>query len=808
MAVVQSMRPVWAVVRGRLRERWSSWLPVVLILVVASTAVMTLTAGGRRAERVYPRFLRTQNATDVVVTSGAGLGLADLDPAQVVALPQVVESANAPVYFSLGRTGEGRLIPPRVISSQVADEKAFGGGLDRVKILKGRAARPDRPNEMVVHFSYEEAYGVRLGSTVAVRFTTPAGLPRLFAAINDATPEALDVGPLVTFRVVGFGVIPGQIPPISSGGLPSMWMTPAWDRLYASTLAHTNTIGVRLRNGDDDVRHFKAAVEQMARGGPALFFTQRDATAAVQRSFRSQAVSLYILGGLLAVVLVLFVGQALARETRTQSSSAPLLSAIGMTRRQRVGAFAIQGLLAGVAGGMVAATASYLLSSHMPLGVARTVDPDPGRSFDPFVLAGGVLLTAVVTVILSAFLGLRTDWRVADASEPSGGKVRLLRRPFARLPVSAAVGVVFAYRSRRGRDPTSVATTLTGVTLGLLALIAAVVFSASLSHLISTPGLWGATWQARVGDGFAPDVGGRVQSGLLADPWVQNLAAGTAAQLELDDRVRVDAFAVDPLRGNIGPLALDGRGPRAADEIFLGTAALRSLGGQIGDRVKVSIGPRSAELRVVGRGPLPLGAFRDAGHSAMISFQALRTLVPDAQPNIYLVDGPAGTTPSDAAAYLAARHPGIGVFPHELPTDFANFGRVDRLPLTIGAVLASIAVLSLVHALVSATRARRRDLAVLKTLGFVRRQVAAAVSWHATALVAAAALIAFPLGIAAGRWSWNLFAQWIGAFAVTTVPLPQVMAVVASALVAGLVVAARPAQTASRVKPAVLLRVE
>lgn len=192
----------------------------------------------------------------------------------------------------------------------------------------------------------------------------------------------------------------------------------------------------------------------------------------------------------------------------------------------------------------------------------------------------------------------------------------------------------------------------------------------------------------------------------------------------------------------------------------------------------------------------------------MINFQALERLVPGAQPNIYLVDGPAGTTPSVAAAYLAAQHPGIGVFPHELPTDFANFGRVDRLPLTIGAVLAFVAILSLLHALVSATRARARDLAVLKTLGFVRAQVAAAVSWQASALIATSTLIAFPLGVVAGRWSWNIFSDWIGTLPVTIVSPPQVLAVVAGALLAGLMVAAWPAQRASRVKPAVLLRAE
>lgn len=123
-------------------------------------------------------------------------------------------------------------------------------------------------------------------------------------------------------------------------------------------------------------------------------------------------------------------------------------------------------------------------------------------------------------------------------------------------------------------------------------------------------------------------------------------------------------------------------------------------------------------------------------------------------------------------------------------------------------MLAFVAILSLLHALVSATRARARDLAVLKTLGFVRAQVAAAVSWQASALIATSTLIAFPLGVVAGRWSWNIFSDWIGTLPVTIVSPPQVLAVVAGALLAGLMVAAWPAQRASRVKPAVLLRAE
>jgi hypothetical protein len=149
---------------------------------------------------------------------------------------------------------------------------------------------------------------------------------------------------------------------------------------------------------------------------------------------------------------------------------------------------------------------------------------------------------------------------------------------------------------------------------------------------------------------------------------------------------------MDVVRGRVQPLVLAGRAPSRSDEILVGTAPLRSLGVHIGDQVKVSVGPGAMQMRVVGRGTIPLGTFRDAGHSACITFQGMTRLIPNAQPNIYLLDGPPGTTPWTAVAYLAKRHAGIGVFPHELPTDFANFGRVQRLPLAMGAVLAVLAI--------------------------------------------------------------------------------------------------------------------
>jgi ABC-type lipoprotein release transport system permease subunit len=62
------------------------------------------------------------------------------------------------------------------------------------------------------------------------------------------------------------------------------------------------------------------------------------------------------------------------------------------------------------------------------------------------------------------------------------------------------------------------------------------------------------------------------------------------------------------------------------------------------------------------------------------------------------------------------------------------------------------------HTLVTSVRRRRRDLAMLKTLGFVRGRVVAAMVWQATTFAVVALAVGRPLGLAAGRWAWELTA--------------------------------------------------
>ena len=140
------------------------------------------------------------------------------------------------------------------------------------------------------------------------------------------------------------------------------------------------------------------------------------------------------------------------------------------------------------------------------------------------------------------------------------------------------------------------------------------------------------------------------------------------------------------------------------------------------------------------------------------------------------------------------------------PGDIKNYASIRDTPLALAVVLAVLAVGTLAHVLLTGVRRRRRDLALLKTLGFTRRQVLGTVAWEASAFAAVALLVGLPLGVIAGRWAWAVFASAAGVSTAATVPLATVLLAIPATLLAANLIAAgarlgsRPA--AARARPA------
>ena len=134
--------------------------------------------------------------------------------------------------------------------------------------------------------------------------------------------------------------------------------------------------------------------------------------------------------------------------------------------------------------------------------------------------------------------------------------------------------------------------------------------------------------------------------------------------------------------------------------------------------------------------------------------------------------------------------------------------KAKKLPLRLSILFGVAAFATLVHTLVTSVRRRRRDLAILQTLGFRRRQVAVTIAWQALTLTAAALLIGAPLGLLVGRLGWSAFAAQLGVVSEPASSFTGLVTVVIATLVVAVVVSVGPAMMARRTRPAEVLRAE
>ena len=275
---------------------------------------------------------------------------------------------------------------------------------------------------------------------------------------------------------------------------------------------------------------------------------------------------------------------------------------------------------------------------------------------------------------------------------------------------------------------------------------------------------------------------------------------------------------MDTVDGTLAPVILEGRRPERPSELALGTKTMRALDVEIGDTVDVGLRATRRErvqMRIVGRAVFPVfaeagslgeGAFATLGATERILGQELEFFEQGLLVRLRSAD--------DVDAVVADVREALGpvselfVIQQGKPTDILNFGRVEATPYLLGAILAMLSTATLAYLLVTAIRRRRRELAVLKTLGFVRGQVRGAVAWQATTLILVALVIAVPLGLAAGRWIWSVFADELGIVNEPQLPLLAVVILVPAAVVVANLVAALPAAIAARTRPAQVLRTE
>jgi len=380
----------------------------------------------------------------------------------------------------------------------------------------------------------------------------------------------------------------------------------------------------------------------------------------------------------------------------------------------------------------------------------------------------------------------------------------------AGLPPTSVTGLRMALEQGRGPRAVPVRASLVGVTAGIIALTAALTFGASLDRLLATPRLYGWNFDAVTGDWRLDHPATSRPAWLAANPQVGAWSAVWFSAIQVNGTV-VNGAGFDTAGGRVFPTLVEGREPSGPDELVLRSTTLRRLGLRLGQTVRVG-GRRPVAMRIVGRSALVQADSEDAGEGAILTLDSLLRVRTDRESGYgtFYVRFAPGADP-EAAVRSLRRLPSGAVQAIALPRPpprIENLGRVGALPNVLAGLLALLAASALAHLLVTSVRRRRHDLAILKALGFVRRQVSAAVAWQATTVALLALAVGLPLGVALGRWSWSLLADRIGVGAPPVTPGPALLAGVAGTVLVANLVAAWPGRVAARTRPAVALRSE
>lgn len=802
------MSAVWMRLRSEMRAQWRSWLGLALLIGLAGGSAAAAAAGARRTETAYPRLVTAQKGYDLVTggfpkSINAGRALAQME-----AMPEVAQWARVDAVAFAAILPSGRLVSAPELMAVTDLMGRAGYKLNRFKIVSGRMASLRAPGEAMIDFPTADDENLRVGSTIKFIVGDPDAKPSRFAAV----------------RIVGIVASPGQFPAVgASPAQGEVYVTPAFVRSNGITPSPADALLlIRLRRGPADRGAFVGQMAAAGLAGVDVPLVQQVQTAGIQRVIRLESQALWVLCALLALGAIAILGQSLARQTYLDSADLPVIWALGMARVQLVALGILRAAIIGVAAACAVVPLAVLLSPLTPIGLARIAEPDPGLAVDALPVGLGMFSVLFLTILTAAV----PAWNAARAATMTAGSPGAGReRPAAFTGVlqgawrspAAAVGVRMALQPGRGRTAVPVRSVIFGATLGVAALAVSLVFAASLGHLLDTPRLSGYTWDAFVSvDGQQA----RAAAALRADPKIAGYARDSFINVRVGG-VPIMALTIDG-PGAAGPVIAAGAAPAAADEIALGASTMRAAHAVPGRTVDVVLEqagghPKPVRMRVVGTAIIPPSPFLATrpGEGAAIALPGYLRIDPGAAGHPgsvpFLVRFAPGVSRDAGLAAVTNDVRGLpspSIVAAERPGNMASLARITNVPVLLSGLLALMAIGTLAHALVSSTRRRRRDLAILKTLGFVRAQVRSTVAWQATTLAVIALFIGLPIGIACGRWGWRVFAGQLGVLPNPVIPFAAIGIAVSGALALANLVAALPGRAAARTQPATVLRSE
>jgi FtsX-like permease family len=833
----------WYTWRASWRRSWREALVIAVIGGLLGAVALGALAGARRTDTAYGRYLASINASTVMIDV----------PAPLLPVIKHIEhlpgSSSSAVWLGLNATP---VIDGKPDDSFLTD--AVAGSLDgeyfrqdKVTVLAGHLPPAGATDEVVLTPGLARDFGVGVGGHVTWEFAR--GMFKNGVPTNARPVDAGRQSFVVAAIAAAPPVLGDEFDDTESALLP-----PSATAHFLNGEFAFGWVAMRLSNGDAGIpalqRQLASYAAELSKqyGIPVSFLIRRlDVVQhAAQQAIQPEVLALAVLGGLALPAMLVLVGQGLAQLLRNSEADSLTLRRLGMSRGQAALAISGSGMSAVIAGTAIAVAGAIAASPLAPVGEVRAYDPVRGVQVDGLVVGAGSALLLLLLGVLLGWLAWRTVRQAGELS-PARPAAAVVSAARVGLPVTVMTGIRYALEHAAGRLRAPVRASLAGSAAAVTAVVAALVFSASLGGLVSHPEQYGWNWtlliQSQGGwGGWAPGA----MTGLVSrQPGVTGWSEFGFSQLPMSRAtagVPVRQDAAGPLVPVLGllqhpgvavePPTTSGHPLAGKYQVELGTVTMRQLGLHIGDQVE--IWPDTHLFTVVGTVTLPsmgivltdhvsLGSGAMMEESALEAVQELATKEPTyngesatsdlSVPSAVAIDVSSAADASRLAARIIKAEPdetpgGIYQLPPQQGAQIINFQQMGALPLGLALGVAAAAIAALALTVTASVRQRRRELALLKSLGMQRGQLRAIVTSQAITMMVVATLVGVPLGVAGGRWTWTTFANSIGIVPAPVIPVTALALGIAGLIAAAGLLALWPAALAARTVPAIMLRAE
>lgn len=791
-----------ALSEGRQRRATLTWLGVFIAVVTA--IVLGGAAGARRTASVYDRFLVATNAPNAVVLASWPGHASDPDAVLRIAddlarVDGVIEVAPEVWVAAAGMQTDSDF---GIITGPDSRYLEVGGPV----VIEGRL--PSTDNEVALNTNAVREFDLGVGDRLEIETITPETANELFLGGGfdlDGPAGSLDIVGVVRDPYSFFqqdGPLIGYAAPSFSDRTPDSAAFTAF--YYMRTDPDTFDLAAArqllIKGVDVERAEISASVGEISNG-------------AVPTGVRTLATGLWLFTAIAVAAGLLALTQAMSRQAGLARAAGEVVRSIGMTSGEAARGLTLPIGVAICSGAIGGATIAWLASSRFPIGSARRAEIDRSLRLDPLVHLGGTAVMIVILVLIAMLLVHRE--LSAQPVDVRSSRTRLSRwsvpAQWVPPPMAVAWSSVVTRAAGRTRGVRST-TAIAGAVLAVTGTTAIAVFVTSRDAAADDPDRFGWVWD--------------VQPGLSGDPLV------AVEQLAADERVDavggvfcstfgvqaelVQACAFEVFAGTIGPPVTAGRLPSSPDEVALGSRSSSATGAEIGDMVEVIAADGAVdEMRVVGAVVNPVvGEAERPGDGAIVTVAALERLAGQPVldlPYAFLVLGfPDGADRDQTIAELGADYPlEFSVYSSPRPPELlTQLDTVRPILLSVAIFLALLGTVGLLHFLALSTRLRRGEFAIVRALGFLRRQVALSVVYQAVAVVLIGLAAGLLLGIVIGRWTWLIAVDEIGMIDTPTNSILLLIGIGGISIIGAAAVSVAPGIVASRRPPAADLREE